>query len=395
MNYAEALAYVHGLAPRGWRMGLDRMHEFARRASLEVGPERKFLHIAGTNGKGSTTAFVQSLLREHVAREGAFFSPFVYDPRERVQGPDGYIPEADFARIVTELEPLVEELEASEFELKTTIGFKFWAEQHCQAVALEVGLGGRLDATNICVPAATAIVSIGLDHQAILGDTIELIAAEKAGIIKPGVPVVLGSLPEAAERVIRAIADERGAPIVRPEPPAHTPTKLRGSMMPHNFAVALALFGAAGYTADPASVQRAAATATCPGRYEHREINGRLWILDGAHNADSARALAESLAQDGHHDLVLITNVLHGHNPSEVFAALAPFCAEARVVPIDFHRARAVEETAALLREHIPDTVANTTLAAGLEDLPPNCTVLVTGSFYLLGDVHRYLSCRS
>lgn len=394
MDFAAAQEYVASLGSRGWRLGLERMEELVGLANLQTGPPRQFFHVAGTNGKGSTTAFLQSLLQAAGLRTGAFFSPYVYDMRERVQGPGGLISEADFARITTDLMPHLEDLEASEFEAKTAIGFRYWEETNCDAVALEVGLGGRLDATNVCFPMATAIVSIGLDHTAILGDTLEKIAAEKAGIIKPGVPVVIGEMPAVARKVIEQIATERGAPMFEPIA-YHAELNLRGARMPHNFGVALAMLKAAGSSLTTDQINVAGQTATCPGRYETRRLGQKTYILDGAHNADSALALAESLARDGHHNLVLVTNVLEGHDPRTIFAPIARYCAQAIVVPINFHRARLPAETASLLKDFIADTKTAESIADALGQIPADSTVLVTGSFYLLGEVNAILTARN
>ncbi|HEY0866603.1 MAG TPA: hypothetical protein VGE01_04465, partial [Fimbriimonas sp.] len=220
MTYPEALAYVSGLEPRGWRLGLDRMQAFIDRAGLSqnVGrppgtdpagkPGARFIHVAGTNGKGSVTAFLQSMLVEHGYRTGAFFSPYVVDPRERVQFGRSLISESDFASVVAHLKPIAESFSETEFggitefEFKTAVGVEYWRRKRCEWVALEVGLGGRLDATNVVHPACSAIVSIGYDHTQILGDTLEKIAFEKAGIVKPETPLVVGDVPEPARRVI-------------------------------------------------------------------------------------------------------------------------------------------------------------------------------------------------
>src|SRR6185436_18334668 len=225
MTYDEALAYIASLAPRGWRLGLDRMQAFVDKIGMqdalgaEGGPQ--FIHVAGTNGKGSVTAYLQSILVEAGYKTGAFFSPFVYDPRERVQFGRELISKEDLAKLTEELIPIAESFSdtefggITEFEFKTALGFLYWKRKQCEWVALEVGLGGRLDATNVVTPKASIIVSIGLDHTNILGHTLAEIAYEKAGIIKPKVPVVVGQMPHEALEVIERAAAEREAPIWR------------------------------------------------------------------------------------------------------------------------------------------------------------------------------------
>ncbi len=416
MTYSEALAYVSSLAPRGWRLGLDRMQEFARRAGLDQGGPR-YIQIAGTNGKGSVTAFVQSLLIEQGYRAGAFFSPYVYDPRERVQFGRELISETDFASVVQALMPIAEGMEDSEFqgptefEFKTAVGVEYWRRRDCQWVSLEVGLGGRLDATSIVTPAAGVIVSIGLDHTSILGDTLELIAAEKAGIVKPGMPLVVGQMEPGPRAVIERIAREQGSEVWRfgteirvEELPdglkVTTPVGsysglrpgLKGRIQHHNLALAIGALEAAGAIRDASMLPLGASRAFCPGRFEQR---GR-FVLDGAHNPQAARVLVKILRGEGFADksLVLLTSMVNGHESEGFYRALAPMVREAHVGPIDFHRAQPAERVAEAARAAgipatsyatLPEAIAAAERAAGEQ------TVLVSGSFYFLGDVGKLI----
>lgn len=418
MNYEESVRYLEMLAPRGWRLGLDRMAEFARRAGLDdnlgQGPT-KYVHIAGTNGKGSVTAYVQSLLVEGGFRTGAFFSPYVYDLRERVQFGRDLIPKEDFARIATDLRPVAESFSeadfggVTEFEFKTAIGFRYWKEMNCEAVALEVGLGGRLDSTNIVDPACSVIVSIGLDHTAILGETLAEIAFEKAGIIKPGRPTVAGDLPREAAEVIEAVCTERASPLWRlgtdvvveaKGGPVNVTTPkgtlfglepgIPGVHQPHNLAVAIAALHAADLLPAEPLVRRGASMAKAPGRMESRTFRGREVILDGAHNADASAALAQSL---GNRTFALVTGMVAGHDPVAFYSPIARIVGKAFGAPIDFHRAVPPQDLAAQLRDvvaidlHPKASVAGAMEAAYETGLP----ILVTGSFYLVGEVGRFL----
>ena len=405
MTYQESVAYLEALAPRGWRLGLDRMTEFSRRAGLDgnLGTGRtKYIHIAGTNGKGSVTAYVQSLLVEAGYRTGAFFSPFVYDLRERVQYGRELIPEDDFARIATELRPVSESFSeadfggVTEFEFKTAIGFQYWTEMECDYVALEVGLGGRLDSTNIVDPACSVIVSIGLDHTAILGETHVEIAAEKAGIIKPGRPVIVGSMPLEASSVIERTCLERGSACLRigrdfPADPGVEPG-IRGTMQRHNLALAIAAVEAAGVDlADDVRV-RGAKNASAPGRFEVRRVEGRTLILDGAHNFEAAEVLAETLREEfPGQRFALITGMVQGHDPRRFYQPLQPMVTHAFAAPIDFHRALSPEKLCASVdadfRMEPADSVEDAIVRAKRTKFP----ILVTGSFYLVGAVGRLL----
>ena len=214
MTYEEALAYVDWLTQLGWQPGLERFAEFCKRLG---NPQDGFrsIHVAGTNGKGSTTAMIAGILRHAGYRTGMYVSPYVYDIRERVQIDGRMIPEEDFTRLVEFMIPYAEELggtefgHPTEFEVKTALGFLYFAEQNVDFAVLEVGLGGRLDATNIVTPVVSVITSIGLDHTDRLGATISEIAFEKAGIVKQRGHLVTAVADPAAFGVIRSICLDR------------------------------------------------------------------------------------------------------------------------------------------------------------------------------------------
>lgn len=435
VTYAEALAYIEGLQGRGWRLGLDRMEAFVRAAGLEgavggVEGGPRFIHVAGTNGKGSVTAFLQSILVEQRWRVGAFFSPYVVDPRERVQLGREMIKPHELALLTNELRGYCEALTetqfggATEFEFKTALGFAYWKRKACEWVALEVGLGGRLDATNVVRPAATVIVSIGWDHMAILGETLEKIASEKAGIIKPGVPLILGAVPdrgarqailEAAKaldapvlelgREIQVKADDDGrfticlgktseASAGRPKTFSGLRSGLFGSKQASNAALAVAAVEAAGALRAPDRVALGVERASAPGRFQRCVYRGADFILDGAHNADAAHVLAESLrlAGFGDHTLTLLTGMLEGHEAKSFYHELKRMVKDARIVPIDFHRSRKSKELAQEIAPLFPLVRSSDSLEEALEAAARGGRpVLVTGSFYLVGEVLRLL----
>lgn len=425
MTYQESLDYIASLAPRGWRLGLDRMAEFARRADIRTdGVTPKYIHVAGTNGKGSVTAYLQSLLVAHGYRTGAFFSPYVYDPRERIQFGHEMISEEDFARITTELRPIAESFSdteydgITEFEFKTAVGFRYFQEMSCQFVALEVGLGGRLDATNIVQTASGIIVSIGLDHVAILGHTLQEIAHEKAGIMK-GQPIAVGELPkEAAQEVDEQggrvgsilstigrnfwIKDidwdgEKGSAIVTPlEEYAWIEPGIKGVRQLHNAALAIRGMELATHgRLDPDLVRIAIEETRAPGRFEVRAGTPN-WILDGAHNAEAAAVLRDSLHQEfPDRQFTLITNMVGGHEPEPFYRQFEGLLERIIVAPIDFHRATPVTEMVAKLRSIFPELeIMGTDSAIRAIELARTQTsdVLVTGSYYLVGDIGRTLA---
>jgi dihydrofolate synthase / folylpolyglutamate synthase len=440
MTYEEALAYIASLAPRGWRLGLDRMQEFARRLGLEGslgepgGPQ--YIHVAGTNGKGSVTAYLQSMLIESGYSTGSFFSPFVYDPRERIQIGRRYIPKKILALLTQVIRPIGDSLAdtefggVTEFEFKAALGFAFWKHMECEWVALEVGLGGRLDATNIVIPRCSVIVSIGLDHTNILGHTLAEIAHEKAGVIKPGIPVVVGSMPDEAREVIEAEAASQGAPVwlygrevtvsADNRPGAfvvETPTGqhaglhlgIPGAQQGHNMALAVAAMDASGATRTLGGLSEGSKKASVPGRFERANYRDRTVIFDGAHNSDAAKVLLESLrmylwsrASDDVKvptRVILVSGMVAGHDAADFYRELAPEAQSIHLVPIDFHRAVPPAQIAGEIRGLFHDIQVHGSplegLVAATEEAGKDDIILVTGSFYLVGEIGRAIGLGS
>lgn len=402
---------------RGWRLELDRMEELCRRLGVAHGGSPKFIHVAGTNGKGSVTAYVQNMLAAQGYATGAYYSPYVYDLRERVQIGLDWIEKDMLARLMSLIVEVSDAMVESpfggptEFEAKTALGFLAWQEAGCEAVALEVGLGGRLDATNIVDPACSVIVSIGYDHMHILGDTLGAIAREKAGIIKPGKPVVVGDLPDEAWESVAAVAEEKAAPVWKVgrdvvverdgdswavTTPAGRAGGLRpgilGSVQPHNMAVAWAAVEAAGLMHDQMAAARGLAETRLPGRFEVHQHGGRTYVLDGAHNPASAQALVASLRQvfPGQ-EVGFVVGMLRGHEPGPFLAELAQVAGKCAVVPVNNERRLDPGEVAEAA-EPIFGAVESFADASSAAEWLGTPVVVVTGSFYLLGDAKKMLA---
>ncbi len=209
-SYAEAVAYLYGLQTFGIKLGLDNIRTLL---SDYGNPHRAYpvIHVAGTNGKGSTSAYIASILSSARYRTGLYTSPHLVDFRERIRVDGVPIPEADVLRMTIEMAPRIDELKATFFEATTAMAFRYFAERRAGAAVIETGLGGRLDSTNIVEPALSVITGIAFDHTEYLGTTLAAIAAEKAGIIKNGVPVVSADLQPEAMDVVAEVARERGA----------------------------------------------------------------------------------------------------------------------------------------------------------------------------------------
>lgn len=310
-EYAAARDYLLALKKRGVSLGLDRMRRFAQ-ALGNPQDDVPCIHIAGTNGKGSVAAMVESILRAADWRTGLYTSPHLVRLGERIQVDRTILSEAEIAAHVAAMAPLAAELERefgaeehpSYFEFMTAMAFRHFSGRRCDMACIEVGLGGRLDATNIVTPEISVITSIGLDHCDVLGNTLADIAAEKGGIIKPHRPVVIGRLPAEAESVIREIADSREAPVhsVRhefgSELSRYPTTNLAGDYQRWNAATAtlVARNLPARWRLDAATVARGLASVDWPARWQRFSVGGRTVIVDTSHNSEGAGVLDANLA---------------------------------------------------------------------------------------------------
>ncbi len=218
MTYAEAIHFLYDLRLFGLKLGLENTFKLA---ALAGNPQERlrFIHVAGTNGKGSTCAMLESIHRTAGLRVGLFTSPHLVSFRERIQVDRQLMSEADVTRLVSELRPLLKQFPADHhptfFEVVTVMALRHFAERQCDLVIWETGMGGRLDATNIVTPLASVITNIGFDHQQWLGDTLAKIASEKSGIIKPGVPVITATDEPEALAVVEETAKRLAAPLTK------------------------------------------------------------------------------------------------------------------------------------------------------------------------------------
>lgn len=374
MDYSQARKYIESLQARGWRLGLDRMEQFLDRLGNPHDGLKAF-HVAGTNGKGTVTATIAAILRRGGHRVGSYFSPYVYDFRERIQIDGEMISKGDVARLTEVMRPVADEMAyeevggPTEFEFKTAMAFLYWKERGVDLAAVEVGLGGRLDATNVIeAPLCSVITEIGMDHQAHLGDTVEKIAREKAGIIKDGRPTVTGVTDESAFGVIRDVAREYGSHLLR----------VSGEdFQVRNRAVA-ALAVKVGAPNGEAILKNGLPEVRLPGRMEIVSERPRI-IFDGGHNEQAISAVLESLEGQ----VVCVYSAATGHAP--LTELLAARCRKVLVAPMAHPRALPSAE----LRPTHP-TVKDALMEA-LADLGEGETLLVTGSFYLLAEAKAAL----
>ena len=400
MTPEETLRWLTGLRNLGSRLGVDRM----RLLSSRIGnPERTqpCFHIAGTNGKGSTSAMIEAIQRAQGRRTGLYTSPHLVAIGERIQVDRMPLSDTAVIALADSLRPHYEAIRAEDsenaptfFELITAAALLEFAERKVDVAILETGLGGRLDATNVCAPEVCVITSIGLDHQEYLGSTLAAIAAEKAGIIKPGVPCVVGDVPPEAEAVIVARAREVGAPLhfVSDRFAAGLPeTNLVGEHQRRNAGAALlACELARRLPIDDAKARAALRSIEWAGRWqEFRLVDGRRLIVDGSHNEEGIRAVEPLLA--ALNSPTVIVGALGVDRARPLVAAAAKSAGRLVLVRPDNERACSVEELAALVPADFKGEVRRASVAE-LFPSPAACTaegetVVVLGSLYLVGEV--------
>lgn len=417
MTYSAAIGYLYGLQKHGIKLGLETMRTLLGRLG---NPERRFrsLHIGGTNGKGSTAAMTAAMLRAAGYRVGLYTSPHLVDFRERIRVNQVMIAEAQVAELTQRLQASVPPgLTPTFFELTTAMAFLYFAGSGVDVAVLEVGLGGRFDATNVVDPEACAITTIALDHQEHLGTTEEAIGFEKAGIIKPGVPVVVGRIDGTAWEVIRDTAADRGAPLTRLGVDFHADSTgqeefsyrgrsrqldgltcaLTGRHQLDNAACAVALLEAAegrGLSVPDGAVRRGLQSVQWEGRLEVLE-QGPVLLLDGAHNPAAAHVLAEYLAEWSatrpEARLILVLGMMRDKDHKHFVEPLHRLVSEVVLTQADMARSSSVQELREVIGSQFPlchvapsaaDALALARARATAQDL-----ICVTGSLMLVGEV--------
>jgi len=394
MSYAEAIQFLYGLQVFGAKLGLERMSQLA---ALAGNPEKKlrFIHVAGTNGKGSTCAMLDSVYRAAGLRVGLFTSPHLVSFRERIQVNRQLISQADVARLVAETRLLLKAFPADAlptmFEVVTLMSLNYFAEQRCDIVIWETGLGGRLDATNIITPLASVITNISYDHTQWLGDTLEKIAEEKAGIIKPGVPVVTAVEQPEGLSVIERVAREKNAPVTRVNTTSEVcHTALRGEHQQANAALARATVEVLLpiIPVSPEQFRDAITAVRWPGRLQLIEKAGRNYLLDCAHNLAGVKTLRDAIEREfPHKQWTFILGVLADKDWRAMCKMLAPLASQILLVPVGSERTALPEDLSAVCREANPQAAVTCygSLPEALSQADQDEFVLVTGSLYLVG----------
>jgi dihydrofolate synthase/folylpolyglutamate synthase len=403
----DPLEYLFSLERLGMKFGLEQM---TRLCTALGDPQQAFqsVIVAGTNGKGSVTAMVERGLRAAGHRAARYTSPHLVRLEERyvIDGRD--VSTAALRRAAGVVQNAAERLQRDGvfdapptfFECATAIAFVLFREAKVAIAVLEVGLGGRLDATNVVTPIAAAITSIDFDHQAQLGDTLASIAAEKAGVIKPGIPVVCGPLPDEALEVVQRVAGDAGATFLRTDPgtlPDDLTPVLPGAHQRANAAVAASLLrtiDSLGVPVDAAAIRTAVTEVEWPGRLEELRFGDTRVLLDAAHNPAGARALRVFLQETGWTDSVLVFGAMRDKDAGRMLEELIPACRVLICTTAPTPRAAAADELAALARhsypaltiESVPEPAEALTRARALGP-----RVVVAGSIFLIGPLRDIL----
>ena len=394
------VAFFERLAARrrfGMRPGLDTI----RAVMSALGNPQdtlRCIHIAGTNGKGAVAAMLDSVLRAAGYRVTRYTSPHLVSINERFFIGGEPVSDVALAAAADDVLPVITRLERDQglevtfFEALTAVAFVLFARAHADVTVLETGLGGRLDATNIIAsPLVSVITRIGLDHCDWLGSTHAAIATEKAGIVKPGRPVVCGAMPPEALAAIRHVAEEKGSPltVARPwTPPAGF--ALFGAFQKENAATVKAVLDVLPFTIPDAAISNGLARVVWPGRCQRVTKDGVTYILDGAHNPDGAAALARVLCDMA--PVGLVAGFCGDKDVAGHLRTLAPHVTRAWAVPIRNDRSLAPEDVAARMRSAgIADatpcaTVPEALSAAAAWARESEKTVVVCGSLFLVGE---------
>lgn len=396
MTYEEALEYINTYGWSKTRLGLDRTGELLKRLGDPQG-RLKFVHAAGTNGKGSTCAMLESVLRTEGYRTGFYPSPYILDFRERIQVSGKMIPKADLARLTQIVAAQADTMEEhpTQFELITAIGMLYFLEQKCDIVILEAGMGGLLDSTNIIsAPEVAVICNIGYDHTEYLGNTLEEIAWNKCGIIKQGSSVVsYDNVPEVMKVIEDACIREKCRLYRAADEDPTYGIPLIGKHQKNNEKTVLAIIRALrdrGWNISDGSVRDGLAATKWPARFELLRDDPK-FILDGGHNPQCAQALAETMGEYMPGEkAVFILGMLRDKAYREVIDIISPYAEEFITLTPASDRALTAGELADEIRSRgmKAQSARDAKEAIGLAELTGRPTVAF-GSLYMAGDIRN------
>ena len=423
MNYREALAWLYATQRFGIKLGLENIERLLivlsvvegraprDRSSMSRGNgeasasqssalqlrsrSSKIIHVAGTNGKGSVCAMIDTIARAADHRTGLFTSPHLISFRERVRVNDKEISEDEVARGLTEIRKRIRDWDPHPtfFEIATALALQHFQRTRCEILVLETGMGGRLDATNAIQSSVSVITPIDFDHEKWLGHSIAEIAKEKAGIIKPCTPVVSAPQRPEAEVIIRQRAEECDAPLQFVNDPwTKTKIALHGEHQKMNAAIAIAALQAAGMTASDYAIARGLESVEWAARFQ-------IWddrvVIDGAHNPASARILAQTWREEfGNERATILLALLRDKNVAAIVKALRPIASQFVLPQIRSERALSPNELAEVISSISPSLPYSTTPSVGEAISTAQRTserILITGSLHFAGEALAFL----
>lgn len=422
MNYDEAVRYIHSLLKFGIKPGLERMRALLERIGNPQDTLR-YVHVAGTNGKGSTCSMMSNILTGAGYRTGLFTSPYVVDFCERIQVDNVMISHRELSDEVAFLQPFVEQLAGegivlTEFEVITALAFHYFAVKKCDIVVLEVGLGGRLDSTNVIdTPLVSVITSISYDHMNILGDTIEKIAGEKAGVIKRHSSCVSYCLqnPE-AQKILNEQCENTKSCMMQPDVGkliisssdvfgncfVYDGQAYRTTMIGvHQIYNALSVIEAAlqlvsmGFHISMEHIKTGIERTVVPGRMELLQKEGGLLLFDGGHNEECSQALKKVIETDfSGKDILCVIGMMADKDVRTYASNVIPLCSRVITVMPDHPRAMKAEVLKEIVSEYCSDVSALSIQECThllRETFGENTLVLVCGSFYLVSDLRKVI----
>ncbi len=387
---AESLRWLYATQLTGIKLGLENMRRLLAALDFDETPGHfppVFLHVAGTNGKGSVCAMLDALCRAGGFRTGLFTSPHLVSFGERIRVDGTNLPDARAHEGIESLRRLTRDWEnpPTFFEFVTALALQHFRAERAEVIVWETGLGGRLDTTNVVYPAVSVLTPVALDHQNYLGNSLAEIAAEKAGIIKPGAPVVSAPQAPEVEAIFRRVAAAQGSRIEFIESHWDGTLGLVGDHQKQNAALALAALRAAGLPLRESVVAPALRDVSWPGRFQVLE-EGRL-VLDGAHNPAAAERLARTWREQfGTRPATVILALMRDKDAAAVASALAPIMARGLTVAARSPRAHTAESLRAIVANHVPCEAMPGLAAALARAREFSEPILIAGSLYLVGE---------
>jgi len=432
MNYQQALEYIHGTYMFGIKLGLDNITLLLKYLG-DPHKNLKYVHIAGTNGKGSTSHMISNALTKSGYKTGLYISPYLEEFTERIQIDGNQIPKERLAKVTSKVKSAVDQMLAeghpspSEFELVTAIGFEYFSNENVDIVVLEVGMGGRFDATNVIpTPVVSVITSIGMDHTQYLGDTLEKIAFEKAGIIKDNSTVVLYPQGDEVVKVVKERVDKTGSCLILPNA---SDISLQSADLNGQFIIytkensifsnlefklsllgdhqvtnsltaltALEILAEKGYAVSKDAIRKSMSSIVFPGRFE-RITESPLTIIDGAHNLNGFEALTKTLTRYLNKKINVVIGILGDKDYGPMLKEIAPFTKKFFTVTPVNPRALPAHELAEYIKVNLnmsAEELESIDSAAALAlNSDSQEAYLFVGSLYMIGEARTSLNKRS